>query len=733
MLKKINGIAFKVILLTTVIIIGCKAGNIFAATKATGISAFPSSYQVYLKQLKRRHPNWTFTALNTGLKWQTVVENEGPYLKLDRSAIQLSFSEVWKWRNSSGNYNVIETGWVTASEIAVGYTMDPRKYLNEMQIFQFETLNYDSSTQNQEGVEKIFYGTLMYKNNIYYTGTNGNKQSINKTYSQVVMEAAAKYGVSPYHLASRIKQETGCDINNNTSIKGTVSGYVGLYNYYNIGATGGDNPALTGLAYARMQGWTNPELAINGGAKYIAEKYINVGQYTTYLQKFNVNDDSSYALYTHQYMQNILAPSKEAISTYNAYLKMNLLDIPFNFVIPVYDNMPETPVDIYPLNSNDFTEDSSKVYCTSNLNLRAGPSTSESVILTAQKGTIMTRIARGIQAGERWDKVRLETGLEGYVFQNYIKEYEYVKVENITLNVNNLEIGINESYNLEAEIYPNNSKYKELWWTSSDESIVTVTDTGMVTGLKEGVAVISVTTEDGHKTANAIITVRKKEPTITLDKDIYNVLVNNSSSFEVTISDSDILEYDAKIDDKSIAKIEGDKIIGISEGTAKITVNIRGTDIYKEASINVIELENGEVLIDESLEVDGDLIVNIEEGVRAQDIKDKFKTIYNIKLRDINGNEISDESLIGTGDKVQILREEKELVYEYNIVINGEVTGDGKINSGDLLRIVKHLNNTTVFNNPVILKAADVTKDNKINSGDLLKIVKYLNKTTTLR
>jgi len=375
----------KLLSISIFIILMCKTNKIIAATKATGISAFPNSYQVYLKALKRLHPNWTFTALNTGLNWNDVIRNEGPYIKLDRSAIQLSFAEVWKWRNSTGKYNVIETGWVTASEKAVAYTMDPRRYINEMQVFQFETLNYDSTTQNQEGVEKIFYGTLMYKNNIVYTNTNGNKQSINKTYSKVVMEAAAKYGISPYHLASRIKQETACDINNNTSIKGTVAGYVGLYNYYNIGATGGDNPAVTGLAYARVQGWTNPELAINGGAKYIAEKYINVGQYTTYLQKFNVNDDALYALYTHQYMQNILAPSKEAISTYNAYLKMGLLDIPFNFVIPVYNNMPNEPADIYTSNPNDFVLDSTKVYCTSNLNIRSAPGTDQSLILTSAK------------------------------------------------------------------------------------------------------------------------------------------------------------------------------------------------------------------------------------------------------------------------------------------------------------------------------------------------------------
>lgn len=72
----------------------------FGATKSVGISSFPASYQVYLKELKKLHSNWTYTALNTGIEWNDVIKNEGPSVNLKRSAIQISFSDVWKWKNS---------------------------------------------------------------------------------------------------------------------------------------------------------------------------------------------------------------------------------------------------------------------------------------------------------------------------------------------------------------------------------------------------------------------------------------------------------------------------------------------------------------------------------------------------------------------------------------------------------------------------------------------------------
>jgi len=57
-----------------------------------------------------------------------------------------------------------------------------------------------------------------------------------KTYADLLLDAAIYSGVSPYHLASRMKQELGA-FTSNLSISGTVAGYEGIYNFYNIGAT----------------------------------------------------------------------------------------------------------------------------------------------------------------------------------------------------------------------------------------------------------------------------------------------------------------------------------------------------------------------------------------------------------------------------------------------------------------------------------------------------------------
>ena len=90
-----------------------------------------------------------------------------------------------------------------------------------------------------------------------------------------------------------------------------------------------------------LRPWTSPKSAITGGAIFITESYINKGQFTSYLKKFNVNPNGYYSVYNHQYMANLAAPYSEAYSSYNSYLNNNLLELPLEFTIPVFENMPD--------------------------------------------------------------------------------------------------------------------------------------------------------------------------------------------------------------------------------------------------------------------------------------------------------------------------------------------------------------------------------------------------------
>ncbi|MBQ7775440.1 MAG: hypothetical protein IJ379_05910, partial [Lachnospiraceae bacterium] len=144
-------------------------------------------------------------------------------------------------------------------------------------------------------------------------------------------------------LASRVYQEQG----KGTSplISGTYPGYEGYYNYFNIGASGKTDKEVieNGLAYAKnaTPPWDTPYHALHFGSKVIGSNYITKGQDTLYLQKFDV-DSSNNGLYWHQYMQNICAPTSEAVSIRKLYEETGSLDNMFVFKIPVYNNMPDS-------------------------------------------------------------------------------------------------------------------------------------------------------------------------------------------------------------------------------------------------------------------------------------------------------------------------------------------------------------------------------------------------------
>ena len=329
---------------------------------------FPEDYKPFLRELHKAHPYWHFEARHLGLDWEYAVERESV---VGLNLLQNSSNYAWKsmeekaydWANDAFIAYDGST-WVTASNKAVRYYMDPRNFLNEDYIYQFELLSFKPEHQTEKGISAILSGPPMKDVTFDYPSLDGTNQTL--SYAETFLLAGIYSGVSPYHLASRVKQEVAGGGRFSASVTGMVEGYEGYYNFYNIGAynnTASGGAVASGLKFAERGSsskavignksfnelikipWNNRYNAILGGAAYIGYNYILRGQNTPYLEKFNFTDKNTFS---HQYMSAIFSPSSESLLTKKAYAELK--DEPLVFSIPVFQNMPEEiserPVDV---------------------------------------------------------------------------------------------------------------------------------------------------------------------------------------------------------------------------------------------------------------------------------------------------------------------------------------------------------------------------------------------------
>ena len=285
---------------------------------------FPSSYWSGLCALKSKHPSWKFNPVQTNLDWKTVVDNES---SCGASYIATSNQEYI----DTSCKNAYQNTWYPASQKAIAYYMDPRNWFDEKYIFQFNYLKFDSGieTYYPSGISAILKNAAFYK---YHNDL-----------STTITASGRSTNVNPIFLSSRMLLELGTG----TALYGLYSGEYGYYNFFNMGVS--DTCATTngsvtcGINYAQSKGWDTPGKAIEGASSQLSSSYINVGQYTTYFQKFNVVPTSANKMFIHQYQTNVAAPSSESRSAYNSYTSLGILDIGFSFYVPVYLNM-DAPV-----------------------------------------------------------------------------------------------------------------------------------------------------------------------------------------------------------------------------------------------------------------------------------------------------------------------------------------------------------------------------------------------------
>ena len=283
-------------------------------------------YKELIDNLASEHPNWTFTLLYTKLNWNSVIRHEG-HSDTRTSPLNLvpySSNYSGEWQCEKDKDKTYDTGdWVCASTKAIEYRMDPRNMLNEERIFQFKELNYNEEAQTIEGIMSRTDGSFLEGESL----------------AKALLEAGKNSNIDAYFIVSRLIQEQGKDgtrLSRGYEYNGTV-----VYNPFNIAASGNSTSTILENAaeYAYSQGWDTLEKAILGGIDFLNTKYINKGQNTLYLQKFDIIKKDK--LYTNQYMQNLIAPGSEAVMLQNQYEESDTVDSEFNFIIPLYENMPE--------------------------------------------------------------------------------------------------------------------------------------------------------------------------------------------------------------------------------------------------------------------------------------------------------------------------------------------------------------------------------------------------------
>ena len=317
--------------------------NLMAADET---QAFPADYQSALNALHQAHPNWVFKPVYVGDTFDYAVGQQ--MAVASRALVSTYYNECFRsmldrdynWQTNT--WKQWEPGWAGASEETVRYYMDPRNFLNENDIFMFEALTYESY-QTESVVEAALANEFM---------SNATVPGADYTYAWLFCWIGEKYDINPVALASRVRQEQGAGTSD--LISGKYSGYEGLYNYFNIQATGstkdeiiknGLKEAQTGSTMMLPDGtvssgsWDTPTKALIGGSLKFANLYILKNQNTLYAQKFDY-DGQYNGKYWHQYMTNIMAPYSEGNQVRRSYTNSGQLGNSFVFLIPVYEERP---------------------------------------------------------------------------------------------------------------------------------------------------------------------------------------------------------------------------------------------------------------------------------------------------------------------------------------------------------------------------------------------------------
>lgn len=284
-----------------------------------------------------------------------------------------------------------------------------------------------------------------------------------------------------------------------------------------------------------------------------------------------------------------------------------------------------------------------------------------------------------------------------------------VLVSSITLNNTETEMTVGENLQLSATVAPDNATDKGITWSSTNEAVAVVSESGLVTAVGSGTCQVKATANDGSgKTASCLVTVEKNNKLTVTDmtqcsggRGVLNVLLSDEETvmgfqFDLELPAGVTVPVDNN--NKLIAALTGNAVNTHSISSSKVSDGLYRFIVTPQGS-RAISNANGD-----GMTITIDVADNVAVGTYYITIKDIEMTIKK------TGNVFEDIHPKNSTAKLTIT--------EATI---GDVNGDGRVSVTDVIS----MNSYILEEEPAqfIRKVADLNGDGKVTITDMVQVI----------
>ena len=281
-------------------------------------------------------------------------------------------------------------------------------------------------------------------------------------------------------------------------------------------------------------------------------------------------------------------------------------------------------------------------------------------------------------------------------------------VSDITLNQTEAEMVVGENLQLSATIAPENATNKSVTWSSTNETVAIVDESGMVTAVGSGTCQIKAAANDGSgKTASCLITVEKNNKLTVTDmtqcsggRGVLNVLLTDEETimgfqFDLVLPEGVTV---AENEGKLLAALTGNAVNTHSISSSKVGDGLYRFVVTPQGS-RAISQETGD-----GMTITIDVADDVATGTYTMTIKDIEMTVRKA------GNVLED-----------IHPKNSTATLTVTEAMMGDVNGDGRVSVTDVIS----MNSYILEEEPAqfIRKVADLNGDGRVTITDMVQVI----------